>query len=412
MGRITDAIDALRGRKETRADHTNTFQLAQYQAMQSMGITDTDRPNQWQIRQFNQGLFSTLIKLRSDSIGAALSDCSVVRNTGQMEVEPVEFSHPWVQLLRRPNEYRPAAEIWRWAAMVRDYHGSADFLVETNRNGVPIALHEIFPEFGELKPISDGRGGVQSYIFERADGRRIPLRTTDVIRLRHTDPLTPYGSASLLERAAYQLDKQLYSDVYERDQLKEGRFPPVSLVTEQTITNDQALKYGKQFKDNYQRTGSVKGIPVLGNGMKPHVTGLTANDLALIDSQKLTIQQLFFITGVPQGMLDATANRANAEAARYVFAQYTIAPEADSMAAQLTLGLEKAFRADAGVLAVQVADVVPVDELERAQIDEIKMRMGAITPNEIRKRDGDDPVDGGDTPMIGAMLMPLSDVGF
>lgn len=412
MGRITDAINVLRGRADTRAEHSDTFQLPQYVSQRSMGITDASRPTPEQITQFHQGLFSALVKLRSNSIGSALTDASVIRNVGQMEFEPVEFSHPWVQLLRRPNSYRPASEIWKWAAMVRDYQGSADFLVETNRAGMPIALHEIFPEFGKLNPISDGRGGSAGYIFERADGRKIQLRSEDVIRLRHPDPVTPYGSASLLERAAYQLDKQLYADVYERDQMKEGRFPPVSLVTDQTITKDQADRYGKQFKDSYMRTGSVKGVPILGNGMTPHVTGLSANDLALIDSQKLTIQQLFFITGVPQGMLDATANRANAEASRYVFAQLTVAPEAESMAAQLTLGLERAYRADAGVLSVQVPDVVPVDELERAQIDEIKMRMGAITPNEIRKRDGDDPVDGGDVPMISAALIPLGSAGF
>lgn len=54
-------------------------------------------------------------------------------------------------------------------------------------------------------------------------------------------------------------------------------------------------------------------------------------------------------------------------------------------------------------------DDMVVDPLKQAQVDEIYLRTGVNKINEIRVRRGDDPVDGGDKPMIvvGSTLMPV-----
>lgn len=402
-----------------RAANAAVFDSAQYVMSRSFGLTDSTMPTIRQVRLANQGLFSTCIRLRADALSRAIvgghgsPGFTVQRVTSQGEYEDVELTHPWVQLLRRPNPNRPALEVWRWASLCRDLRGSADFIVQDDRRGVPIALYEIFPEFGELKPVPNATGGVDGFVFIRADGKRIELEARDVVRLRHPDPITPYENMSLLEKGAFELDKTLYSDIYERDTLKEGRFPPVVLSSDQPVSPQQAQQYGKQFLETYMRTGqhTVKGVPVMGAGLKPVPTAMKADDIALIESRRLTDTHIFWITGVSQGLLSDQANRANAEAAQRFFAEYTIQPAADSFAAQLTFGFSRAFReVTPGSLVIMAPNVVPVDPEQRARIDEIRLRNGTLTVNEVRRRDGQDEVEGGDVALTNSLLVPLAQV--
>ena len=228
-----------------RLSAPQTAPVALMRPAASIGLTDSDRPSAHKIGLAARGLFSACIDIRANAIARAIAGgpgrkgFSVKRLAAQGEYEDVELSHPWVRLLLRPSANRPALEVWRWASEARDYAGSADFVVEDDARGVPVALHEIFPEFGVLSPVPSASGGESGYVFFRADGRAIELEARDVVRLRHSDPRSPYRSMSLLQKAAYQLDKQLYADIYERDTLREGRFPPVVLTSDQDLTKAQ-----------------------------------------------------------------------------------------------------------------------------------------------------------------------------
>ena len=396
----------------------------------NIGLTDSARPSSYQIGQAMRGLFAACIDIRTNAIARAIVGAAsrkgftVKRLTAQGEYEDVELTHPWVRLLLRPNTNRPALEVWRWASEARDYAGSADFVVEDDARGTPIALHEIFPEFGQVYPVPSADGGVAGYVFYRADGETIDMEARDVVRLRHSDPRIPYRSMSLLQKAAYQLDKGLYADIYERDTLREGRFPPVVLTSDQEVSKEQAGRYGKQFKDAYMRTGShtVKGVPVLGKGLKAQPTLINPNDLALIESGRLNDKRLFWTTGVPQGMVDHEANRANTDGQRRTFAEYTVQPSVDLMAAQMSYGFSRSFGEPVGLpasaaasgasgLVIHAPNVVPVDPMQQARIDEVQIRSGTLKPNEVRRREGRDDVDGGDQAFVSAALRPLAGAG-
>lgn len=402
-----------------RVTDISLFDTAQVRASRPMGVTDSSRPSQHLVQTMLRSTFARCIQLRADAIAQAMTGVDgdapdVVRRRPGGAAEPVEDGHPWRRLIERPNPYRSAFEVWHWASMARDLQGSADFIVEHDGRGMPIAMYEVFADFGEIRPVPDAYGGVAGYKFWRKDGAQIDLEAKDVIRFRRPDPTTPWESVSLLEWAAYSLDIELYAQIYQRDQMKDGRTPPAYLSTTQRITPAQAKQYGEAFQDGYMKAGehTKRGVPVLGNDLEIKTTSLNANDLALIDSRRLNDTHIFWATGVPQGLLSDDANRANADAARKMFERYTIQPETVGICAQLTRGFETSFGAAEGVLNVRPPDVVSADPLEQSRVDEIRIRTGLDLVNELRDRDGLDPVDGGDIPLISAGLQPLADAGF
>ena len=411
---------------DASADTTRAsdFSIAQWDINRSLpgfGLTDARQTTPRQARLANVGLFSELLRIRSQNIAQAVvgtrgEGFAVQRAAAQNEWADVEQAHPWVQLLRRPNPARSPLQVWAWASLCRDLTGRAAFVVEDDARGVPRALWELFPEFGDLYPVPSPEGGIAGWVFLRADGERVELDARDVVTWEHPDPTTPYATTSLLARAAFNLDKGLYADVYERDQLKEARRPPVYLSSDQEITVARADEYGRTFRQKYLADGGrqVKGVPVFGKGLTMHPFAMNAVDLALVESLQANDTRLFRLAGVPKALYDSDANRANVFGARRVFATFTLQPEADGLAGALTLGFERAFRLGAvgttGTLEVRSPDLTPVDQLEQARIDEIHLRSAAVTPNEVRGRAGRDDVEHGDVPLVSGALRPLGSV--
>jgi hypothetical protein len=409
MGLLQNLIQALRGpTPQVRDVPDDVFDTATVRVQAGWGGMDRGRPTEQQVRDNNRGVFSEFVGMRAKGIGRVLADATVVRALPDGTSQEVEIEHPWRQLIRRPNPHRARIDIWRWVSMMRDLSGPADFVVERGPLNIPIGLHEVFPVFGQMVPIPDGMGGIASWLFERSDGQRIPLAVDDVIRIRHPDPISPYETQSLMERAAYELDKRTYSDLYSRDMMKEGRVPPFLLETDQALDQMTVDSIRTRFKKFQMASGEFRGVPILTSGLKAKTISLDAKQLALTEVEQLTDTHLFWLCGIPQGMYSESANRANANAARFVFAVDTIMPEAESVAGQLTIAFERIFGAEPGVLEIRVPDSVPVDEYEQSQIDERRIRSGLRTINEVRERDGEDPVDGGDQVLVPLGLMPLA----
>ncbi len=97
-----------------------------------------------------------------------------------------------------PSEHHSALEVWTWAFMICDLMEVADFVVEDDHRGVPVALHAIFPEFGHLEPFPRLAGGVAGYVFWRADGERIHLEPRDIVGRRRTHPSARFARSVCL----------------------------------------------------------------------------------------------------------------------------------------------------------------------------------------------------------------------
>ena len=401
---------------EQRAQNVATTPRTLSGVAASIGLTDSTKPTTRRVEQSLVGLFMRLVELRATARASALlggrmgAGFQVERVVRQGEYEPVEGEHPWAMLLHDPSAHVPALELWTWAFMAEDLYGEAAFIIEDDARGVPTALHPIYPEFGTLEPIPSATGGVGGFVYWRADGERFTHEARDVVRIRTPHPSTPYRTMTLLGRAAYLLDKGLYADIYERDMLKDGRMPPSYVSSDQDLTGTQIARYQAGLK-KYMGTGSgkVKNVPVFGSGMKLMPTPFKAEDVALIESGILNDKRLFWSSGVPQGMVDHEANRANTDGQRRVFSEQTVQPLSDRAASQLTFGFARAFDSRRGVLRIISPNVVPVDRELQTRIDEGRIRSG--TPiNRIMAERGEDTVEGGDVALVSGNLRTLESV--
>jgi len=402
----------------TRADGSEVAPQTDVTLSQALGLEDRRRPNEEQIRRQLRGTLEACLRKRAELFarcctpGGEQNGLMVKRETTD-GMEPVEEGHPWLQLIRQPNEYRSAYDFWYWMRFASDVQGAAPNVVRTGPLGTPEALLEVFPSFGRMNEKLNAEGGTDGYVYHRTDGQNIPLDTDDVVQLKRTDPTTAHGSISILESLIYEVASDRAAAEYRHKTYSEGRPPLLYMKSDQDMSPDSAREQGQRFRNEYMRPGGeVKGVPVMYGGMDLQSLGIDPDTFQMLESQELDHEVIFRVTGINAAYLDQGSNRAEAEQAERSILTGTIQPLLNQAAAQLTLSFRRAFGAEEG-LRVVAPDVTPVDREQQAEIHSTQVETGAKTLNDIRRELGEEEYDAdiADEPLIPSTLVPASRAG-
>jgi len=402
--RLTEFLD----RPEARALSQINPDVNQGRFFNMLGTSLLQAP---EVRQAYSGLIFMLLNYRSTNFARWMPKLKVSRRTGQDEHELVPFDHPWLQLIRRPNDGINYYKFWEWVFVNRDLHGHADLYVQYSRVAntdirVPSKLYPIYSEFGTMRRIIDSMGLTDYWLYDMGSGETVELRPYEVIRIERPHPTHPGRSASLVEAAAYDIDEQTAASIYGRDVARAKGRPDVMLEVDKFMEEDQLRRLSANFAKQYH-TQSMGGVPVASGGLKIKPLELNMRDAQFIESRKFSTSRIHELFETPEGLFSDKSNRANADAALFNFAVQTIQPNLIAVAANIEFEFERIFNADPSVFAIIVPNSVPVDEEKQARVNEIKIRSGQISINKILKAEGQEGVEGGDQHFLPSNLMPL-----
>ena len=373
-----------------------------------------------QQRRAYVGVVRFLAQYRAAAFARHLMALTVERRVRQNEYEAVDEIDPrdggrfWVQLLQRPHPSIPPLEFYRWLSLARDLTDGAHFVVEhmAGPGGTPVPryLHPVFAEYGRMEAALDASGNPTGWMLHRADGQRTEYRPEEVIRIAHAHPLYRMRGASLIEAAAYEIDADTANMVYSRDTARERGQPDVVLEAEGDVPTDAGNTMARLFGERY-RAGARRGVPWTARGLKVKPLNLSARDMQFAERVAMNEDRLFTIFEVQPALFSDQAYASGQNGALRGFAVNTVQPNVDLIASTLEFELERAFLADPAVYRLRVPNVVPQDAEQMARVDEIHLRTGQRSPNELRRRDGLDDVVGGDEAFVSAGLQPLSIAG-
>jgi len=197
------------------------------------------------------------------------------------------------------------------------------------------------------------------------------------------------------------------------NQMNSGGILSGLLSTDVKLSDAELSAMRARWEERYGGVQKAGTMGFLGAGFKFTPMGISAADMKMLEVSKVTKNEIGTAFGVPGIFLGdmESVDYSNALIQERILYSNTICPRADRLADRITLfllpllglkGLE--FRFDyTGIDALQA------NKLERAQIDEINLRTGVVTINEIRERDGyKDKKKWGDVFWGSAMLVPIS----
>jgi len=196
------------------------------------------------------------------------------------------------------------------------------------------------------------------------------------------------------------------------NQMNSGGILSGLLSTDVKLSDVELSAMRARWEERYGGVQKAGTMGFLGAGFKFTPMGISAADMKMLEVSKVTKNEIGTAFGVPGIFLGdmESVDYSNALIQERILYSNTICPRADRLADRITLfllpllglkGLE--FRFDyTGIEALQA------NKLERAQIDEIQVRTGALTINEIRERDGLKKVKWGDAWWTSAMSVPVT----
>lgn len=391
------------------------------------GLLDEDELTPRQLRAAYRSLSAMLVNYRAKFFAPLMHGSVVERRLGgeQDLWEEVEPEHPWVRLLVRPAgtgrtrrermKVRQAAISWhKFLFMGLDALGHADFLVGHGRPlaggpRMPTRLLPLYAEEGRLEPHYDSEGAVEAWQLQYTDGRAKTLPPEDALRIQYEHPTARYRTAGLFERAAYEIDQMIAGNVFARDRMEERGLPEVMLEAKEEMNPGKLQALSNDFAQSY-RAGAGRGVPVSHGGLAIKPLSLSQSEMQFQEQRAFVVDLMFMLYEVHKGLFAETATEANAKVARISFFENTAQPAVDEAAAKIAHEFERLFEAEPGVLRITPPSAVPVDEQLREEINQLRLARG-VPPNRIMQEMGEDPVEGGDEPLVQGTLVPLSGLG-
>lgn len=163
--------------------------------------------------------------------------------------------------------------------------------------------------------------------------------------------------------------------------------------------------------DIEKRLNSGRSIISVPGAGKLDPLSLTSTDMQFLESRKFTVTEIARFFGVPKAkvMDDTNANYKSTEQANIDFYSDGLAPLMAQIEQEFSKLIPDSVVGDFR-LQYNLRQLYQTDLQTRADIDAKELANGTKTVNELRRRDGMPPVEGGDRALVSANLLPLDSV--
>jgi HK97 family phage portal protein len=321
----------------------------------------------------------------------------------------VPVGHPLAKLLKTPNPYFTRWTIWYLTGTYLDLTGNSYWWLAKDRLGVPRAIWPLPSQRVKVIPGNPAAGEpiIREYVIDWGSDNRVFIDEADIVHMRHPNPENPYYyGGSLVMKAAKEIDIDTFITEHQRDFFANDATPAGIVTFPTTLQKEVRQAFEQQWMEKFKRKPGEMGV-LEGGATYQSITN--QKELDYVESAGINRKKVQAVFGVPDSKLmieEGITAKATLETLDYNFLKETIEPLLTMIDEQLTLDL--AIRVYDPTLIVHHESVIPKDVKQQLEVDKAELGMGKVSINEVRERDGYDPIEGGDEPLVSMTLLPLS----
>lgn len=252
------------------------------------------------------------------------------------------------------------------------------------------------------------RDGTWVYKEIGQNGPVIPDR-----RILHILGISPNGYVgySPITVARESLGLGLATEQYGAAFFGNSATPSGLLVHPQRLTPEARQNVRREWEGSHGGLGRSHRIGVMGEGIEWQQVGLSAEDSQFLESRQFQVREIARWFNCPPHKLrdleDATFS--NIEEENIEFVQDTLQPWVERFEQAMNIKLLSPREREAGLFIELVLDNrLRGDTEKRGGFYSSQFNIGAITPNEVRKKENMDPVEGGDQAFVQLNMVPLA----
>jgi HK97 family phage portal protein len=168
-----------------------------------------------------------------------------------------------------------------------------------------------------------------------------------------------------------------------------------------------------RFDAKYAGTSKVGKTVVLDNGMDYVKIGLNPHEAALIDFRKLTVEDVSRILKIPLHLLSQLdrSTFTNIEQQSLDFVVHTLTPWVKKVEEEINTKLFYAAELGRYFVRFNMDGLMRGDTDSRSKLYTSAIQNGWMTPNEVRRLENMNPIDGGDSLLIQLNMQKMETIG-
>jgi HK97 family phage portal protein len=367
--------------------------------------TSLEKPGRWFVELFGASTKSGVQVTEETALGhsAVYACCNVLAETvASLPLEVYEKmpngdnrlaeDHPVFELVNSaPNGFQTSYDFRSAGQICLGLRGN--FYARVVRDGM-MRPERLRPLVGDsVRPVLvDG-----DQIFYVISGEKEPVAGDDIIHIKGIS-MDGVKGKSPIQCARESIGLGLSANNYSASLFSNGTRLAGYIEHPTKLTKEQADSLKDNWKANNTGIENAGGVAVLQGGMKFVPTSMTADDAQFVQTMKLSVEEIARIYRVPLhliGSLDK-ATFSNIEQQSLEFVIHTVRPLVKRWEQELN---RKLFRIDERKrfsVRFNLDALLRGDSRARAEFYTKLFQVGALSSNDIRKREGMNPREGGD----------------
>ena len=350
--------------------------LSQLYGQTSMTSAAGERIDEW--TSLGVSVVLGCVSLLADSVASMPLRAYTIDKDGQRIMRPLP------DVLADPDPESNTYELIHQVMASLALHGNAYVKIDRDRSGNMIGLVPLHPYQMQVLPTGDMTGRRYLHLGNEMDRE-------DMLHLRWFTPPQSLVGISPLNQSRNLVGLAIAMDRHLAQFYGEGATPSSILMTDQKLTLDQARIIQGTWEATHKRH---RRPAVLSDGLKWQPITTSAADQQMIQTREQIIRDIARIFRVPSHLIGAMGDNQtyqNVEQASLNFLTHTIAPWIRRLETAISTILDPEDD-----VAFDTSTLLRTDALTRARVNELNIKMGARSPNEVRQIEGMEPYIGGD----------------
>ena len=206
------------------------------------------------------------------------------------------------------------------------------------------------------------------------------------------------------------LDLAKYSRDFGVDYFRNGGRMAGIIEVPNEMTDEEFERFRAGWSANFSGMGNHHGTPILEAGVTYKQLNIPPEEAQFLEARKYTDQAIARIFQVPAALvgLDTNVTFSNVEQQNIFFATYTIQPLVKRIENEVYNKLLTDFEKNRVIVEFDMSSLLRADAATRSAYYSTLTTMGAMTINEVRAKEGLNPTEGGDTPLVQMNQLPLT----
>ncbi|MFN4259778.1 MAG: phage portal protein [Gemmataceae bacterium] len=316
---------------------------------------------------------------------------------GSVTIEEV-VEHPLLTLLRQVNPVHNAFDLWELTTLYQEVLGSAYWYLRMGALGIPEQIWIVPAQ--HITPWRErGSPRLVDYYLYRVGGQQQRLASEEVIHFRYPDPRDPYAAGFSPLRAAFEQVASTSTYQAVKQAIYANQAVPSAVISPtEPISPEERDRLEEQWNVKFRQGGSGKAL-VAESGLKVDILKQSMGDLAALAEYAATKEDVANAFHIPLAYLTKDTNLANLQASCQQHMMLAIRPRLRRRDEKLNERLVPLYD-PSGRLFLASEDPVSESQEQILKQQEIDLRLGVKTINEVRQERGLPPVAWGNVPWL------------